>query len=112
MKRHPETSVTRPLKIMSDVVESVFFSAIILGVSIHEIANCGYYLLSKLVVDPAQVKNSIFLVSCFSLTMSFIQFVSQTAILHYKARGSTDPFEVQNQWFQGAILSINIGYSL
>jgi hypothetical protein len=94
---------------MSSVVESVYFSSAIMGIAVHELACAGYYLMAKVVNDKQQLQRPIFLISAFSFFMALMQVASQTAILHYKARGSTDPFEVQNAWFTNTIVALNTG---
>ncbi len=84
---------------MSAAVEQVYFSSAILGLSIHEIACAGYFIMSKVITDQRQLKKAPFLL-CMVTFVGVLSYTACTmAILHYKARGSTDPFVVQNNWF-------------
>jgi hypothetical protein len=84
---------------MSAVVESIYISSFLVGIAAHEYATCFYFIFAKGLSDPKQLRKPVFLVCIATFASLVTAFATMTAILHWKSKGSKDPFSVQNEWF-------------
>jgi hypothetical protein len=84
---------------MSEAVEVIYVHAFLHGVALHEMANCGYFLFSKALQDPKQLKQPLFVLCYVTFFLVVSQLGCLTAIIHWMAAGSKNSFAVQNAWF-------------